>query len=115
MKTKAELYVTRTVSFSAKKSIHTFLSVFGISFSDSSKVRKDSYMLELFARLKFLHTSARLRWSPSVCSAQFELSHHADLFSTNRSGLSYLLSRYYTRSELVFRIGVFLALSPSLS
>ena len=30
-------------------------------------------------------------------------------------GIAYLLSRYYRRQELIFRIGFFLALSPSLS
>lgn len=30
-------------------------------------------------------------------------------------GIAYLLSRYYRRQELIFRIGVFLALSPCLS
>lgn len=30
-------------------------------------------------------------------------------------GIGYLLSRYYRRQELIFRIGFFLSLSPSLS
>ena len=43
------------------------------------------------------------------------MERHILIFHHHFSGIIFLMSKFYRRHELVFRIGVFLALSPSLS